>query len=138
MKTFDDFIEATMGWDEFKIRYNSYEANYIIDAWEDRVPSNLFIDDDRFPYESDWIILRNSREAICWISEKGLPESIAFDHDLGGEDNSMKVVRYIVEYVLDDLGTFTEGFKYSIHSQNPVGSGNIRGLMDAILAYKKV
>ena len=92
---------------------------------------NLFIDDERFPPDDaqDWIIVRSSQEARDVIVQQGPPNFISFDHDLGGEDTAMKVVQFLID---SHLMGFIRRFptKYYVHSQNPVGAANIRGLMN--------
>lgn len=43
----------------------------------------LFIDDERFPVTPNWFIARNSFQAIMALELYGIPQEIAFDHDLG-------------------------------------------------------
>lgn len=96
----------------------------------------LFLDDERMPSEScnDYIIARNSYDAIWMIENYGMPVSIAFDHDLGGEDTAMTVVNYIKNWVLD-YKSLPNGFSYTVHSQNPIGAKNIDDAMKSILKY---
>lgn len=95
----------------------------------------LFLDDERFPMTDDWKIARNSTDAVMYVCIWGIPNEIAFDHDLGGEDTSIKFINWMTEQVLDGKLNIPEGFKYSIHSQNPIGAENIKHKMDAILMY---
>jgi hypothetical protein len=91
---------------------------------------HLFLDDVRFPehysfgYDSPLVLARNSLDAIRMVKINGLPEFISFDHDLGGDDTSIIFVRWLIETYPD--GPIPD---YSIHSANPVGSGNIDSLM---------
>ena len=85
----------------------------------------LFIDDERYPVKPDWFIARNSYDAIYAVKEYGLPSEIAFDHDLGSRDTSMVFLYALSDYMLDSDLKFPSGFKYSVHSQNPVGAKNI-------------
>ncbi len=95
----------------------------------------LFIDDEREPPDDggNWVVVRSSIEAIDWISANGIPSFISFDHDLGGLDTAMRVVRWMTNMVLDEELHFPPDFKYYIHSQNPIGAANIRGLLDGFL-----
>ena len=94
----------------------------------------LFIDDERHPITYDWEIVRSSQEAILAIKKLGMPKEISFDHDLGGEDTSIPFIWYIINEFLDGNLTWPENFKYSVHSQNPIGKENIKKLMDGFLA----
>jgi len=78
---------------------------------------NLFLDDVRGPEDAfnymhlpvfnlaDWIIVRNYYAFITLIEKKGMPEIIAFDHDLGGEIEKWKNIDgYEGVYKVSDLG----------------------------------
>ena len=95
----------------------------------------LFIDDERYPVKPDWFIARNSYDAIYAVKEYGLPTEIAFDHDLGGIDTSMVFIHFLNDYMIDNNLKFPSGFKYSIHSQNPVGAKNIDVFMMNLMEY---
>lgn len=92
----------------------------------------LFIDDERFPITDDWQIARSSQEAIDMVQANGMPAEIAFDHDLGGDDTSMKFIWWFIDAYYDGLLLIGD-LSYTIHSQNSVGVKNIRGLMDGFL-----
>lgn len=93
----------------------------------------LFIDDLRFPTTPDWFVARNSYEAISALYLYGCPQEIAFDHDLSGQDTAMVFVKKFADMLLDEEISLPEGFKYSIHSANPVGAENIKAFMDQLL-----
>lgn len=93
----------------------------------------LFLDDERHPVTPDWVIARSSAEAINMCRERGLPQEVAFDHDLGGDDTSMAFLAWLTNALLDNQVSFPKGFTYSVHSQNPIGVRNIEGLMNNLL-----
>lgn len=93
----------------------------------------LFIDDERFPVSDDFVIARSSDEAISVVLDKGLPIYISFDHDLGGEDTSMRFVKWFAEHVLFGEASLDEAFDFYVHSQNPVGKKNIEAYMQNFL-----
>jgi hypothetical protein len=106
------------------------------------VTYRLFIDDERYPPFKDgenWTIARSSEEAIHAVKQFGFPEFISFDHDLGGEDTSMIFINWMIDKTLDMVSSDFQmpAFprKYYVHSQNPVGVQNIKGLMDSFIAY---
>jgi len=87
-----------------------------------------------------------------WITRFGMPDMISFDHDLADEHytpqeywddydaskeyqdaqvytekTGMQCAKWLVNYCMDSgLGLP----KYYVHSANPVGADNIRGLLD--------
>ena len=98
----------------------------------------LFIDDLRFPVTDDWVVARQSGDAINIVQQNGFPQEISFDHDLGYGDTSIRFLNWIAEALMDGKLTIPENFTYSVHSQNPVGAKNIHTYMQCILkAFKK-
>jgi len=101
---------------------------------------NLFLDDLRTPlgvslYSSNpiykygkWVIVRDYNSFVNTVMEKGLPELISFDHDLGDFDknNNEKTgydcAKWLVEYCMDNNLDFPN---YLVHSWNGVGLKNI-------------
>jgi hypothetical protein len=94
---------------------------------------NLFLDDIRelsylsnviSPLDSsDWIVCRNSFEALSCVINNGIPNFISFDHDLGGEDTAMVFVKKWVEEIEKKFPAFY------IHSSNPIGKENLRSFI---------
>ena len=98
----------------------------------------LFIDDERFPVEEDaWVIARSTEEAKWIVEAYGMPQEIAFDHDLGGDDTSIKFINWMITNIVDGELKIPSSFSYSVHSQNPVGAANIKFKMDAIVKLYK-
>lgn len=81
----------------------------------------LVVDDERtfrrFPGETFYA--KTSLDAIDFLKNNSV-EELWLDHDLGGEDTTMKVVDFLVEHKED-----FEGLRIFIHSMNPVGAMNI-------------
>lgn len=96
---------------------------------------NLYIDDIRDPKtDRDWAVVRSSHEAIQYFHSCGCPDYISFDHDLGGDDTSMIIVKWMIEEDLNENGEFIpENFQFNVHSANPVGVKNIEGLMNSYM-----
>ena len=120
---------------------------------------NLFLDDQRFPKDVtwvkykiphvDWTIVRNYKEFVDVILDKGMPEMVSFDHDLEPDKidgdilnlKSCKIIRsmtgydcakWLVDYCMKDNLPFP---KYYVHSMNPVGKTNIEKYIEN---YKKM
>ena len=97
---------------------------------------SLYIDDERNPKtQRDWEIVRTSSEAINYMTKNGCPNYISFDHDLGGDDTSMIIVKWMVERDLDKP-FIPNDFEFNVHSANPVGAANITGYLNAYLRVR--
>src|SRR6478752_846746 len=121
---------------------------------------NLFLDDIRIPYQvgnyinpvelrvlyrkSAWDIVRDYDEFVKFIETKGLPKLISFDHDLADEhynseswqDSTFGIYRektgydcakWLVEYCEKNSLSLPE---ILVHSMNPIGSENIKNLIN--------
>jgi hypothetical protein len=99
----------------------------------------LFIDDERFPVDESFIIARSSEEAIEIVKNRGIPIEIAFDHDLGGDDDSIRFLSWLYNELCEgNWGSkLPEQFIYSVHSQNPIGVKRIYEWMKDILCTFK-
>jgi len=97
----------------------------------------LFIDDERHPVTNDWVIVRTSADAILQVQTRGMPDEIAFDHDLGGDDTTMRFLNWFTDQLIDGKLQIPAAFKYSIHSMNPVGARSIANRMNSILEHFK-
>ena len=118
---------------------------------------NLFLDDIRTPNQVtwvdlplvDWVIVRNFEQFRDTILEKGAPNQVSFDHDLGP-----------AHYVFDWAGDGTKpeqptGYdcakwlanhcyienkplpEYYVHSLNPIGADNIDKYLKSYLRTEK-
>lgn len=84
--------------------------------------TNLWIDDVRVPPAGyDWV--KTSDEAIAFLSSHDKVSHISFDHDLGGEDNTRRVVLWLC--VNTDKWPDTA----SVHSMNNVGREWLTGMI---------
>jgi len=96
----------------------------------------LFIDDIR-ESPSGWFVARTSSAAIEFMKRNGCPREISFDHDLGGDDTAMRVVRWMIEHDLDNPGFIPSSFSFNVHSANPVGRANIEAALNRYLDFKE-
>ncbi len=113
----------------------------------------LWLDDFRVP-DDDWVMMfsplginvdvhwvMNYNEFVAWIKNRGLPDAICFDHDLGLNDKGDAVgktghdcAKWLVDYCLDnDL----ELPLYSSQSGNPTGRENIIGLLKSFKKHQE-
>jgi len=101
----------------------------------------MFIDDIRMPadrgFSNDMPIFRTSQDAINELAAAGCPDFISFDHDLGGEDTSMRVVNFLIEADLECGSFIPKNFTFNVHSDNPVGKANIEGKLGGYLKFRK-
>lgn len=96
----------------------------------------MFIDDERFPVDDSFIIVRNSSQAIEYVMSHGIPSFISFDHDLGENDTSIIFINWLINHILDN--EIIPTFEFYVHSQNPIGVENIKGKLNPFLnIYKK-
>lgn len=103
----------------------------------------LFLDDERLPSSNliatteNLAVCRNYEDAVDTVLQLGLPEHICFDHDLGeGSLTGHDFAKWLVLYAFR-----SEPYpiiNYSIHSQNPVGAENIKGVIDNYHKYKDI
>ena len=124
---------------------------------------NLFLDDMRVPQDvfnytgnpiflkEDWVIVRSYDEFVKYIEEKGLPETVTFDHDLADvhygvqdhvdqdyydlceEKTGYHCALWMINYCLDNELKLPK--RVYIHSMNGVGARNINSLFTT---YEKV
>lgn len=93
----------------------------------------LWIDDLRTPPDDTWdwvttseaaiaLLTHFQRDGMLWIPR----EAISFDHDLGGDDTSRRVVLWMIEnnFRFD---------RYAVHSANPVGREWLLGMIERYL-----
>lgn len=87
----------------------------------------LFLDDERYPVNSDWVIARNVGDAFWYIQNKGMPDHMSLDHDLGfGCFTGMDFVKALCWDIQDRKFDLPDGFTWEVHSQNPVGAENMK------------
>jgi len=97
----------------------------------------LYVDDIRNPKGTFDKITRSSEETIEYLTRFGCPDFISWDHDLGGDDTSMVIVKWLIEMDLDMSGEFIpDTFTWNIHSANPVGASNIDGYLTSYMRSK--
>lgn len=81
----------------------------------------LWIDDLRPAPGPDWVIARTSEEALTVLRGfDGELEEVSFDHDLGGTDDTRRVLTWMVE---NDVWPRT----VYVHTANPVGRNWLTG-----------
>lgn len=94
---------------------------------------HIFLDDERYPaYETDRevVVCRDFDAFKRTILERGFPEEIHLDHDLGPiSPDGSACMKWLVEYVEVYCFFFSppEPIRFYIHSQNPIGARRMMG-----------
>lgn len=90
--------------------------------------NRLFLDDVRNPPDNSWDVVRNFSEFTEFILRNGVPDIIAFDHDLGGvllnekEKTGYDCARWCIEHgYLPKIAI--------VHSHNVAGADRILNLL---------
>ena len=120
--------------------------------WLDDLRNPFINIEGRVPKEDGTLIwVLNYHEFVLWIERNGLPDVISFDHDLAfehytpehlwvdyqlskehqdaqvyKEKTGMDCAKWLVEYCMDNKKTLP---RFYVHSANPVGADNIRGIL---------
>ncbi len=117
----------------------------------------LYLDNNRNPKSSGWTIARTVEDAKKLVSEKGLPEEVSLDNDLGYivdgviyldlvDDNvpsnailmptGSDFVKWLVEQDMDGVINIPKDFKYNIHSANTTQNDWMRNYFRNYLSKK--
>lgn len=125
----------------------------------------LFLDDIREPSliygepeDVQFHLVRDFEEFKKWILTNGFPDIISFDHDLGLDQfqkhrdkgmskrafkrlravgtfpSGMDAAKWLVDYCLDNGLSLPE---WRVHSANPAGAENIKGLLAGFDKFRK-
>lgn len=88
----------------------------------------IWLDDERVPKFDGWTWVKTSQEAIDLLTamrDAGEEyEIISFDHDLGGDDTSRRVMYWIIEH------EFFPTSEVFIHTANNVGREYLYGMAE--------
>lgn len=96
----------------------------------------IYLDDVRMPYDNTWTLARNHFDFLKLIKNRTEPlEAISFDHDLGIDSdghelkNGMEIAKLFLDLVQFQDNFLARELKVIIvHSSNPPGADNIRGI----------
>lgn len=109
----------------------------------------IWIDDIRDPFKADWLMsyapeyaygegevvwVKDYNEFIDEVITNGLPDKIAFDHDLGEGNSGMDCAKWLVSWCMDKHEDLPE---WTIQSDNPAGKENINSLLSNYLKFKE-
>lgn len=101
--------------------------------------SRLYIDDERNPPSRKWEVARSLDAVVWYLDNIGTPRYISFDHDLGdGMPTGYDIAHLIVNRVLDGKLDLSLIKQINVHSANPVGAANIRGLFSSYIRFTQL
>ncbi len=104
----------------------------------------LFLDDLRtvqmvYPNhrEEDYVIVRTYCDFVRCVEEKGLPEFISFDNDLGEDEtgNLLEDGYAAAKWLVYKSGLDLRPLHFSVHSANPVARIQIESLLRNYIAF---
>lgn len=75
---------------------------------------------------------KSYEDFVDTINKNGLPDVIAFDHDLGEGKSGFDCAKWLVDYCLDNNKHLPQ---WAIQSANPVGAQNINSLLNNFNKY---
>jgi hypothetical protein len=89
--------------------------------------------------DDDFVIVRNFHDFKKVILEKGLPEFISFDNDLGLDENDLIAEDgyACAKWLVYDSGIDLRALNFYVHSANPVASQQIQSLLDNYIKHLK-
>jgi hypothetical protein len=119
---------------------------------------SLYLDDIRTPTTTipgykEWVVVRNYKEFVDWISKNGIPDLISFDHDLANEHMTDYINQTTAQgYQIPDYESYKEKTgldcaqwlgeyvqknnamlnSVCVHSHNPVGATNIQSYINGL------
>ncbi len=106
----------------------------------------LFLDDIRtidmvyHPNQvSEFDLVRSYAEFVSYIEEKGLPDFISFDNDLGLDPagNLAPDGYAAAKWLVYESGLDLTNLTFHVHSANPVAAEQIRGLLNNYIKHLK-
>ena len=92
----------------------------------------LFLDDLRDPVKTygefgkDMIVARSTHEAQHIVLKRGMPNFLALDHDLSGDDRAIDFLKWLANEYWDGKEAIPD---FEVHSSNPEGSANLKAFM---------
>ncbi|TXC70960.1 hypothetical protein FSB78_08385 [Sphingomonas ginsenosidivorax] len=96
----------------------------------------IFLDDEREPPLGKWLVARDATQ-FCALLRDYEPTIISFDHDLGCDKRGAELpsgqhcMRQLIEDAMDRPAAFEHLRMVVLHSANPVGRANMRGLLES-------
>jgi hypothetical protein len=96
----------------------------------------LFLDDVRDPpTKGSWVVARSYEDFKTVLREKGAPDLVAFDHDLGEFRTGVDCAKFLIDMDLFSWEKQWNGI-FQIHSDNPIGVQNIKFDLECYLRLR--
>lgn len=96
----------------------------------------IFLDDERTPPPGNWLVARDATQFRALLRDHK-PTIISFDHDLGCDERGAELpsgqhcMRQLIDDAMERPTTFEHLRLVVLHSANPVGRANMRGLLES-------
>lgn len=96
----------------------------------------IFLDDEREPPPGNWMVARDAKQFRDTLRNHE-PTVVSFDHDLGCDahgnelPNGQRCMRQLIDEAMDRPAAFEHLKLVVLHSANPVGRANMRGLFES-------
>lgn len=97
------------------------------------------VDDVHRHQDTGFVVVRTYAEFVKCIDERGLPEFISFDNDLGEDEtgNLLPDGYTCAKWLVYDSGLDLSDLKFYVHSANPVAKVQIQSLLNNYLKFLK-
>ena len=97
--------------------------------------AKLYIDDMRQPPDSSWDLVRDTAEAIAYISQNGCPDEISFDYCLANGLTIMPFIDWLIERDKKEK-IIPKNFCFDSHSSSIAGTSEILRVFGGYLKTK--
>jgi hypothetical protein len=88
----------------------------------------IYLDDIRKPIDNKFILLKSYNEFISFFNENYLKiDYISFDNDLGDDLEGYDILKYIIDFALDNDFELPQ---INVHSNNIVAIKNIESMVN--------
>lgn len=100
--------------------------------------TKLYIDDLRRPPDTSWVLVRDTAEAIEYVSQNGCPDEISFDYCLMGSLTIMPFIHWLIEQDKKAKGKFIpKAFCFDSHSSSISGTAEILRVLGGYLEKRQ-
>ncbi|MGU3389767.1 cyclic-phosphate processing receiver domain-containing protein [Sphingomonas sp. M1A8_2b] len=100
------------------------------------ISHKIFLDDEREPPPGNWLVARDATRFRALLRNHE-PTIISLDHNLGCDESGAELpsgqhcLRQLIENAMERPAAFEHLRLVVLHSANPVGRANMRGLLES-------